>query len=256
MRSGWDFPHWSVVVWGVPRSQRKCCFCRALFLVFRWTQCRSRTLPHHGVLLFSMSVQKQPTMGLGVLVGLDPVIGLVNIGPSLMVRVERLVNQSSWSAALVFKSSAPGWMKGEKGAGPAMARWKNTPGRSVKWRFKWGRMEEDEVWWEITLQSCCFCQMKRNAMFFNPQNILSLHKQHYNRPYWLEVADAGKWHAERDSYKKPSACQIKARYDSPARVQKCTGMKVFLQRSSWPFLCLWIRNGLFSLQGNRLSVLS
>ncbi len=33
-------------------------------------------------------------MGLGGLIGLDSVIGLVNTGPSLMVRVEQPVNQS------------------------------------------------------------------------------------------------------------------------------------------------------------------
>lgn len=47
-------------------------------------------------------------MGLGVLVGLDPVIGLVHTGPSLMVRVERPANQSGRPAALVFKRGARG----------------------------------------------------------------------------------------------------------------------------------------------------
>lgn len=55
-------------------------------------------------------------MGLRVLVGLDPVIGLGHADPSLMVRVEQPVNQSGWLGALVFMHSAHGW-KGEKGGG-------------------------------------------------------------------------------------------------------------------------------------------
>lgn len=156
--------------------------------MFRWTQCHGRTLSRHGVVLFSVSVQKQPTMGLGVLVRLDPVIGLVHIGPSLMVRVERPVNQSGRPVVLVFKHSAHNG-KDKKGGRTwtAMARMEVTSACSVKCRFKWGKVKDDEFWWEITLPSCCFCQMKRNAMFSNLQNIFSLHKQHYNRPYWLDV---------------------------------------------------------------------
>lgn len=93
--------------------------CPAQFLSFlalihalRWTENHCRTFPCHGVMLFGMSVQKQPTMGLGG----SGRAGFCNwtgayIGPSLTVRVEQPVNQS----VLVFKHSAQGWKEAKGG---------------------------------------------------------------------------------------------------------------------------------------------